>query len=105
MEAEIPCLLDAGNGPERATILTNVHLKAPTSTSNKKGILAMLATKDISKLLANVPKGAWVALSSDEERVVAYASELAEVIKKAEESGESNPVVIRVPEDGSTLIL
>jgi hypothetical protein len=66
----------------------------------------MLAVKDISRLLVDVPKGAWVALSKDEERVVAYAAELQEAIQKAKEAGESDPVVIRVPEaDGSTLLL
>ncbi len=64
----------------------------------------MLAAKDISRLLVNVPKGAWVALSKDEERVVAYAAELQETIRKAKEAGENDPVVIRVPEiDGSSL--
>ena len=66
----------------------------------------MLAVKDISKLLAGVPKGAWVALSSDEDRVIAFASELQEALKKAKEAGESDPVVIRVPEsDASTLLV
>jgi hypothetical protein len=66
----------------------------------------VLAVKDVSKLLAGVPKGAWVALSKDESRVVAYASELQEVLKKANEAGEKDPVVIRVPEsDASTLLV
>jgi hypothetical protein len=66
----------------------------------------MLAVKDISKLLSGVPKGAWVALSRNEDRVVAFASELQEALKKAKEAGESDPVVIRVPEsDASTLLV
>ena len=66
----------------------------------------MLAVKDISKLLSGVPKGAWVALSRDEDRVIAFASELQEALKKAKEAGESDPVVIRVPEsDASTLLV
>jgi hypothetical protein len=66
----------------------------------------MLAVKNFSKLLSDIPKGAWVALSKDEERVVAYAAELQDALKKAEEAGESEPVVVRVPEaDGSTLLL
>ena len=65
----------------------------------------MLAAKDVSKLLAVVPKGAWVALSSDEDRVIAYAAELQEVLNKAREAGETDPVVVRVPEaDVSTLL-
>jgi len=66
----------------------------------------MLAVKDVSRLLTGVPKGAWVALSSDEERVIAFAAELQDVLAKAKELGEKNPVVMRVPEEGtSTLFL
>ena len=66
----------------------------------------MLAVKDISKLLANVPKGAWVALSKDEERLIAFAAELQEVLQKAKDAGENDPIVTRVPEaDGATLLL
>ncbi|MFZ3214889.1 MAG: hypothetical protein WA192_02410 [Candidatus Acidiferrales bacterium] len=66
----------------------------------------MLAVNDISKLLVSVPKGAWVALSSDESRVVAFAAELQDALAKAKELGEPNPVVMRVPEEGnSTLFL
>jgi hypothetical protein len=61
--------------------------------------------KDISKLLINVPKGAWVALSADEARVLAYAADLAEVVKKANELGEPDPVIVRVPENPSSLVL
>jgi hypothetical protein len=65
----------------------------------------LLAAKDISKLLASVPKGAWVALSKDEERVVAYAAELQEAIQKATAAGENEPVVIRVPEAGNSSLI
>jgi hypothetical protein len=66
----------------------------------------MFAVKDVSKLLADVPKGAWVALSRDEDRVIAYAAELQDAIQKAKEAGENDPIVIRVPEaDGTTLLL
>jgi hypothetical protein len=66
----------------------------------------LLAVKDISKLLASVPKGAWVALSKDEERIIAYAAELQEALDKAKQAGETDPVVIRVPEaEAPTLLL
>jgi hypothetical protein len=64
----------------------------------------MLAAKDFSRLLTNIPEGAWVALSKNEEKVLAYAAELQDAIQKAKEVGENDPIVIRVPEtDGSTL--
>jgi len=66
----------------------------------------MLGVNDISRLIEGVPKGAWVALSNDEKRVVAYGAELQEAIQKAKEAGENNPVVLRVPEaNAATLIL
>lgn len=65
----------------------------------------MQAVKDISKLIADVPKGAWVALSKDQERVIAYAAELEEVLRKAKEAGEDDPIITRVPEaETATLI-
>lgn len=65
----------------------------------------MQAVKDISKLLADVPKGAWVALSKDQERVIAYAAELEEALRKAKEAGENDPIITRVPEaETATLI-
>lgn len=66
----------------------------------------MVAVKDVSKLLTDIPKGAWVALSKSEDRVVAYAAELQDAIQKAKEAGENDPIVMRVPEaDGTTLLL
>ncbi len=65
----------------------------------------MLAVKDVSKLLADVPKGAWVALSRDEERVIAYAAELQEALRKAKEAGENDPIITRVPETETSTLL
>jgi hypothetical protein len=65
----------------------------------------MLAAKDVSKLLAGVPRGAWVALSKDEERVISYAAELQQALDKAKQAGETDPVVIRVPEAEACTLL
>ncbi len=65
----------------------------------------MLAVKDVSKLLLGVPKGAWVALSNDEERLLAYSADLQDAIEKAKASGENDPVVMRVPESDTALFL
>lgn len=65
-----------------------------------------IVLRDFSGLLDGIPKGAWVALSQDESRVVTYAAELQEVLRTAREAGEDSPVILRVPEaDGATLIL
>jgi len=66
----------------------------------------MFPVKDVSKLLVGVPKGAWVALSRNEDKVLAYAAELQDAIQKAKDAGENDPIVMRVPEgDGTTLLL
>jgi Family of unknown function (DUF5678) len=63
------------------------------------------APKDVSKLLVNVPKGAWVALSTDENRLIAYSAELREVLAKSKEAGETDPIITRVPEDDNSALL
>ncbi len=65
----------------------------------------MPAVRDLSKLLADIPKGAWVALSHDEERVVSYGDNLQEVLQKAKQTGENDPFVIRVPEKEAAAFL
>jgi len=65
-----------------------------------------LTTDGVSKLLVGVPKGAWLALSRNEDKVLAYAAELQDAIQKAKDAGENDPIVMRVPEgDGTTLLL
>ncbi len=65
----------------------------------------MPAVKNMSELLAGVPKGAWAALSRDESRVVAFSVDIDEAIKKAKEAGESEPIVVWVPEKDSSWVL
>jgi phosphopantetheinyl transferase (holo-ACP synthase) len=60
--------------------------------------------RDFDKLLEGVPRGAWVAISHDEDRVVAYAAELKEAISKAQEQGEQNPVIVRVPQSSGAFL-
>jgi hypothetical protein len=67
--------------------------------------MPILVAKNLSKLLADIPKGALVALSEDEERVIAYAAELQEVLRKAKEPGESDPIITRVAETETGTLL
>ena len=60
---------------------------------------------DFSRLLENVPKGAWVAISHDETRVVSYSSQLDDAIRKAHDAGEEDPIILRVPETTGALLL
>jgi len=65
----------------------------------------MPAVKDFSKILAGMPRGSWVAISHDEERVVSYDAKLEEALRKAKETGETDPIVMRVPDSPSPLFL
>jgi hypothetical protein len=67
----------------------------------------MLApAKNVSKLLVDIPRGSWVALSKDEEHVIAYGAELMDVLEKSREAGERDPIILRIPEsDSLTLIV
>jgi hypothetical protein len=65
----------------------------------------MLVTSELSKLLSDIPRGAWVALSHDESRVVAYSQELKDAIRIANSRGEPDPVVTRVPAVNCTFLL
>jgi hypothetical protein len=55
------------------------------------------AVYDFSELLQGVPPGAWVAISNDEKRIVAYAAEMRDAVKAANDAGEQAPIILRVP--------
>jgi Family of unknown function (DUF5678) len=56
-------------------------------------------------LLAGIAPGTWVAISSDQERVVGTGATIGEAIQEAKDSGEKKqPFIIRVPVENSALI-
>jgi hypothetical protein len=66
----------------------------------------MPAVKTLSEeLIRGIPPGTWVAISEDQERVVATGETIDGVLQKAREGGEPHPFVIRVAEKNSALIL
>jgi hypothetical protein len=56
--------------------------------------------RDLSKLLKDVPPGLWVALSNDETRVLGSGSTMKEASYQAQQKGEKNPVLIKMPLEG-----
>ena len=48
-------------------------------------------------LLRPAPLDAWIALSQDESRIVATADDYDEAARKAEEAGETDPVILKTP--------
>ena len=60
---------------------------------------------DIQALTADVPRGSWVAISSNYDRCVAFGKSVEDVIRKSAAKGEPEPLVVRVPEAEAALFL
>jgi hypothetical protein len=60
---------------------------------------------DLSELLKGIPAGAWVAISERSNSVLAYAADVQTVVGLARSQGETDPLVVRVPEQASALFL
>jgi uncharacterized protein DUF5678 len=67
--------------------------------------MATMPALDLATMLKGIPRGAWVAISEAKDRVIAYGSDLRVVIEDAKRKGEADPLITRVPESASTLIL
>jgi len=61
--------------------------------------------QDRLKALREAPADGWVAFSEDESRVVAYGSTYEEAVSNAEREGESDPLLIKIPNDWAELVL
>lgn len=53
----------------------------------------------LSAILQNQPSGRWIAVADD--RVIADADSPAAAVKEAEGKGETNPILIRIPDNGA----
>ncbi len=66
----------------------------------------MVATAaDIPELIKDLPPGAWVAISIDRHKVVAYGPDAQAVLDEAREEGEKIPLIVRVPEQNVAMFL
>lgn len=66
----------------------------------------MAAVKTLpEELLKGIAPGTWVAISENQDRVVATADSIDAVLEKSRTSGVQNPFVIRVPETNSAVVL
>jgi Family of unknown function (DUF5678) len=64
-----------------------------------------MSPQDRLRALRGAPPNGWVAFSADEERLVAYGATYQEVVESAAKNGESDPVLLKVPEDWSLRVL
>ncbi|HMC32387.1 MAG TPA: DUF5678 domain-containing protein [Candidatus Angelobacter sp.] len=53
------------------------------------------------ELLRSAPLNSWVALSQDESRIVATGTTYSEVVELSERAGETDPLIIKTPEQWS----
>jgi|HubBroStandDraft_1064217.scaffolds.fasta_scaffold79855_2 hypothetical protein len=58
-----------------------------------------------SSLLKDLPAGAWVAISEKTMSVIAYSAEIQTVVERSRQQGETDPLIVRVPELAGTLFL
>jgi len=64
-----------------------------------------MSPEDRLDALRNAPPDGWVAFSSDETRLVAYGVTYEEAVTKADQNGERDPVLVKVPKDWSMQVL
>lgn len=53
------------------------------------------------ELLRSAPLNTWIALSEDESRIVAIGATYSEVVERSEQAGESDPLIIKTPDQWS----
>jgi len=56
-------------------------------------------------ILQGIAPGLWVAISRDQERVVATGVSIEETLEKSEQHGEPQPFIFRIPKADSAMIL
>ena len=64
-----------------------------------------MSAQERVKILADAAPNTWVALSQDESRVVASGENYTQAVENAEDAGESDPVLIRVPDAWRPMVL
>ena len=56
-------------------------------------------------LFSGIRPGQWVAISRNQERVLATGRTLKAALRKAKDEGENKPFIIRIPAKPTALIL
>jgi hypothetical protein len=53
--------------------------------------------RDFSQTLKDAPAGEWIALSSDQTRIMGHGVTVDDAVKAAKLAGEDNPVLLKMP--------
>ena len=68
-------------------------------TSQAEGEESMATTAtDLPELLKGIPAGAWVAISENQNRALAFGFDVQIVHDQARQMGEDEPLMVRVPD-------
>ncbi len=57
------------------------------------------------KALREAPPNGWAAFSADESRLVAYGKTYDEAVVKAQEEGEAELILVKIPSDWTERVL
>ena len=63
------------------------------------------ATYELSELLKGIPEGAWVAISENQHRVLAYGVDPQAVLNESRNKGEDHPLIVRIPDQAVAMYL
>jgi hypothetical protein len=61
------------------------------------------AAINLSDILKDVPRGAWVALWHD--HVIAFGADMQQVLAEARKKGIKEPLIVKVPDRAESLFL
>ena len=64
-----------------------------------------MSAQERVKILSESPPNTWIALAQDESRVVARGENFTKAVENADSAGESDPVLIRVPDAWRPMVL
>ena len=60
---------------------------------------------DLPELLKGIPPGAWVAISESQGKALAYGVDPQSVLREAQQMGEPQPLMVRVPDRNMAMFL
>jgi hypothetical protein len=65
---------------------------------------ASMSAEERVRVLREAKPNSWLAISSDESRVVGRGATYAEAVERAEQEGENDPVLIKTPESWTPMV-
>lgn len=61
----------------------------------------MMSPEERVRVLREAKPNSWIALSADESHVMGHGNTYAEAVAEAKEKGETDPVILKTPDDWS----